>query len=125
MGVNLMNKGIKARVTRPLEGFGVEIVLYIEDGARRSVGLYNLDAQGYDYFEHKPGDAIPLYCKLCLSEEEALAMYIGLNKEFGPQETSATDQQLAAVKDHMAHISIILDRVLQATILKECSAGGR
>jgi len=107
---------VKAHVTNAFNRFGIDIVLYIEEGMRRSVGVYNLDTQAYEYFEHKPGQIIPPYSKLCLSEDEALAMYIGLSERFSPPEASATTQKLEAVQGHMEHISTILDRVLPAVL---------
>lgn len=115
---------IKAHVTSAFNRFGIDIVLYIEDGMRRSVGIYNEDTQAYEYFEHKPGQIIPPESRLCLSEDEALALYIGLSERFNPPEASATAQKLEAVQDHMEHISTILDRVLPA-VLKCVTRGNR
>jgi len=107
---------IKAHVTSAFNRFGIDIVLYIEDGMRRSVGVYNIDTQAYEYSDHNPGHIIPPYAKLCLSEDEALAMYIGLSEKFSPPEASATTQKLEAVQGHLEHISTILDRVLPAVV---------
>jgi hypothetical protein len=111
---------IKAHITRPMERFGFDLTLYIEnqDGSF-NVGRFDKEIGHFVFEPHKPGAMIPKEARLHLSREEAEAIFYGFLDIFDPPEATATNQKLAAVESHLRDTKLLLSAVLPSALRKE------
>lgn len=107
---------IKSHIVNPIERFGLDILLYSDDMGRRSVAHYDKEIKGFVYEEHTPGSLINKDAYLCMSRDEAEALYLGLGEIFDPPEASATTQKLEATERHLTDTKALLNAVLPSAL---------